>query len=67
MTDKPVYIVGKYPHSKPTRATPTELLQAQALGYLKTMTIGSTPYYSKIPVIDIHETDNGFQIEIDNS
>lgn len=66
MTDKPVYVVGKYSHSKPTRATPTELLQAQTLGYLKRMTISSSPNYIYIPVIDIHETDKGFQIEIDN-
>jgi hypothetical protein len=58
MTDKPVYIIGKYPHSKPRKATPTELLQAQSLGYIKRSS-------SNIPVIDIHETENGFQIEVD--
>ena len=62
---KPIYIVGKYPHSKPIEGTPTCLLQAQSLGYLKRMTICSSPYYSQIPVIDIHETEFGFQIEID--
>lgn len=58
MTDKPVYIVGKYPHSKPKKGTPTQLLQAQTLGYLKGLNVN-------IPAIDIHETEQGFQIEID--
>ena len=66
MIDKPVYVVGKYSHSKPIRVTPTELLQAQTLGHLKRMTISSAPNYIYIPVIDIHETSKGFQIEIDN-
>ena len=54
-----IYIVGKYPHSKPRKASPTEFLQAQALGYIK---ISSSKIFS---VIDIHETDDGFQIEVD--
>jgi hypothetical protein len=65
MTNKPVYIVGKYPNSKITTGTPTCLLQAQTLGYIKKVTVSTAPYWTRIPVIDIHETNSGFQIEID--
>jgi len=65
MVSKPVFTVGRHPHSKPKPACPTTLLQAQALGYIKRMTLSSSPYYSHITVIEIHETDHGFQIELD--
>lgn len=54
---KAIYIVGKHPHSKPKKGNETLLLQAKSLGFLKMSS-------KNIPVIDIHETEQGFQIEI---
>ena len=58
MSTKLVYIVGNHPYSKPIVGNPTFLLQAQSLGYIKVKR-------ENIPVIDIHETSQGIQIEID--
>ena len=57
-SEKTVYIVGKYPHSRTRKATYTHLLQARALGYLKIEG-------RRIPVIGVYETRQGVQIEID--
>ena len=53
-----IYLSTEYEKTPIDRTNPTTLLQAESLGYIKRGNYN-------IPVIDIHRTNQGIQIEVD--